>query len=33
MSEAQAQYQRRMDEIAVEHARTMAEIEARYAGE
>ena len=29
---AQAQYQQRMDAIAAEHARTLAEIEARYAG-
>ena len=32
VGEAQAQYQQRMDAIAAEHARTFAEIEARYAG-
>ncbi|HEX5156874.1 MAG TPA: hypothetical protein VFW17_06645 [Ktedonobacterales bacterium] len=31
-SQAQTQYERRMDAIAAEHARTLAEIEARYAG-
>ena len=32
MSETQAQYEQRLDEIAAEHARTLADIAARYAG-